>query len=137
MSLIQWESEIFSVGYPDMDDQHKIWISIINNLHGTLKGDDAVIESGEVLNAMLDYTQLHFSAEEALMLSVNYPGYKQHKLAHDRFIDKLNRLQDDLNSEEGILGADLMGIVSCWLKNWLVDHIVNMDKQYSSYLSAK
>jgi len=137
MRLIKWNSDIFGVGHPGMDRQHKMWISIINNLYDTLSGNDAVLESGDILNDMLDYTRLHFSAEENLMISVDYPHYKQHKLAHERFINKLNRLQKDVNANKDVLGSDINDLLKSWLKNWLVDHIINMDKQYSSYLSGK
>ncbi|VAX05907.1 hypothetical protein MNBD_GAMMA26-620 [hydrothermal vent metagenome] len=137
MSIIKWDPDMFSVKDPNIDDQHKTWISILNSLYNNLTAKGTAAQSRKILNAMLEYTQMHFATEEKLMLSIDYPKYKEHKVSHDRFIDKLTGLKHDLDAEDDILGIDLQHVLESWLKHWLVDHIINMDKQYSAYLPAK
>ena len=78
MSLIEWDESRFSVLVDDMDEQHKMWINLINILHDSLIGEGSEITPETAIQEMLDYTQYHFSKEEQLMRNANYPEFTTH-----------------------------------------------------------
>ena len=65
--------------------------------------------------------------------NINYPGYIDHKRAHESFIVQLNKIRNDITEGNIVLGTQVMSI----LKNWLEDHIVGMDKKYGEFATKK
>lgn len=131
MSLIEWDEGKFSVLVDEMDEQHKKWVGLINELHASLLGEGERVEPAEILREMLAYVDFHFKEEEQLMRNINYPNYIEHKRAHEAFIARLNNMEQDIEAGNIILGTQLMSV----LKNWLEDHIASMDKHYGEFAS--
>lgn len=71
--------------------------------------------------------------EERLLLQHTYPGYTQHKQLHANFINQLKDLQDRLENGHIRLTMKIMRS----LRNWLKDHIQNIDRQYAPFLKGK
>jgi hemerythrin len=64
MPKILWEQS-FCVDVPEIDEQHKKWITIINDLHELLlNGADFSESIQDKLLAMRDYGRVHFADEE-------------------------------------------------------------------------
>jgi len=131
MDLLTWNSEQFSVGIDEMDAQHKNWIALINKLHASLVQHDSIISPEQAIREMIDYTNLHFAKEEALMREAHFPDYDRHKLEHEYFVLKLEQLDQDITNSTHILKTQIMSI----LKNWLADHICKADKGYGAFFS--
>lgn len=132
MSLLTW-NERMMLGIQSMDNQHQRWIELINDLHEAMqqgKGSDAL---NQTLASMLDYTRVHFAHEERLLLRHSYPGYTQHKKLHDDFIKKIKDIQDRLQKNHILLTMEIMKS----LRDWLTDHIQNVDRQYAPFLKSK
>jgi len=130
MPRITWDDS-FSVSNDEIDEQHKKWIGIINDLHEALIGDvsigkDVTIQS---LKAMDDYTRFHFAHEEAFLRSVNYPGYDAHIELHEAFLKMMQKYLSDIEHDHVVLNTDIMKV----LKNWLQHHILEEDMKYASY----
>ena len=78
--LVEW-SERFSVGITKLDDHHKVLFNIINDM----KIECDKEKPGELdgfFRALLEYTEYHFTAEEAVMKKMNYPQIEDHKKQH-------------------------------------------------------
>lgn len=90
MPLIVW-NEGLSVGIYDMDEQHKKWIGIINELDDALLNKRSIEILTKIVKEMEDYTHLHFKEEERLMEGLNYPDLASHKVIHENF---KNMVQD-------------------------------------------
>ncbi|MBE9504341.1 MAG: hemerythrin family protein [Proteobacteria bacterium] len=127
MPLIEWDSDRFSVKNEKMDDQHKRWIEIINSLHESLMKSSGMETLEKVFQDVLDYTAFHFYEEEKLLEEMNYPHLYDHKVIHENFKEKMEKLKDEFMSGGIILRTEIMSI----LKNWLEDHIIKEDKRYS------
>ena len=130
MSRIIW-NDSFSVNNRCIDEQHKQWVVIINELHDALIGSvnigkDAVIDS---LTAMDDYTRFHFAHEEEFMRRVNYPEYDAHVKIHESFLNTVSEYVDSIWNERLVLNTEMMGV----LMNWLQQHILEEDMKFSSY----
>ncbi|HRS19073.1 MAG TPA: hemerythrin domain-containing protein, partial [Bacteroidales bacterium] len=82
MSLIVW-NPTFETGIPEIDYEHKVFVSIIQRLESALqaKNKTQVINTIEEL---LKYADFHFTSEENIMIREEYPDYQWHKRIHER-----------------------------------------------------
>lgn len=126
MSRMVWDAA-FSVKVDEIDEQHRRWIEIINELHDTLmvKGGGGRITE-RILAEMLDYTNFHFTFEEDYLQRIGYPGLDQHRLQHRYFLDTvLGKLQEE-QSGGLVLNTEVMRLLTVWLR----DHILTEDRKY-------
>ena len=129
MPLIDWNEDL-SVGVGEMDDQHKKWIAIINELHRSLMEGLGGNSLKEIVKEMEEYTDYHFSAEEELMEKAGYPDLGRHRRMHFGFRQEILRIKKDILGGEIVLQTQVMGI----MKNWLVDHIEEADREYGEFI---
>ena len=134
MSLIVWD-ETYSVNNPEIDDQHKTWIDITNELHDALMNADLkrLMETAEKdLTEMRDYTRYHFMAEEAFMQAADYPDFPAHKQIHDKFYIQIKDMCTDIEEGKLVLTTDIMKT----LKKWLQNHILTEDRKFREFRVA-
>ena len=129
MTNIQW-NDTYSVGFKLIDDQHKILISLINDLYvaqsfGTLQ--TAIIG---VLEKLAAYTVYHFNAEKELFAQYKYPKTSEHLAEHDYFVDKVKGFQQELNRGGILLSLKTMD----FLKDWTITHILGSDKEFGEFV---
>lgn len=129
--LVTW-SDRYSVGVGSIDGQHQKLVDLVNQLHSAMKVGKAAPQLGKILDSLAQYTVSHFTAEEAMMQRAGYQGLAAHKLEHDKLVAKVKALQADLRSGKVVLSHDILA----FLQNWLINHIMGVDKKYSSQLQA-
>lgn len=132
MKLIEWDEQKFSIRIDEIDKQHQQWIGLINDLNESLVGTESNLYPEEAIESVLAFTRHHFSFEEYLMKDIDYPGFAQHKKAHDDFLSKLVHVQEELNAGHYVLRTKLTKS----LKGWIESHILNEDQSYSDFLSG-
>lgn len=132
MAFMPWSDELV-LGLAEIDRQHHWLVDQTNALHDELSASEprrAVI--GGILEGLVDYTHNHFIVEEVLFQQHGYPETPAHKAEHDAFtgtaMDLLMRFED---GDEVSLEA--MG----FLKDWLIHHILKVDKAYTPFFKAK
>lgn len=131
--FIIWKNA-YSVKVDKLDSQHKKIISIINELYSHLNKKTTNPQMlNSIIDELKDYTHTHFHDEEYLLQVSEYPEYGNHKALHEkmtqRTFDMLKASQqnwDDLSYE-----------VLKFLKNWWINHIVDIDQKYVQYLNNK
>ncbi len=132
MAYIKWDTS-YETGIKKFDAQHQKLVNLINDLYEGMqqgKGKEAV---GRVLEELIKYTKEHFVDEEALMQQHNYPGYLAQKGEHERLVKEVATLMEKHKS-----GAMSLSIeTSTFLKNWLTNHILGVDKKYSVFFQGK
>jgi hemerythrin len=62
--LIQW-SDDFSVHIPEIDQQHQVLVSLLNQLHRAIRERHGKATSREILNRLAEYTRTHFSRSKS------------------------------------------------------------------------
>lgn len=130
--FLTW-NENYSVNVKELDDQHKIWMGLINNLHAAIrvgKGEQAL---NIIIDEVIRYTVFHFEYEESLLVKHDYPEESNHKKIHDDFARRVKDLKKTLDSG----GAVQSNTVLEQMKDWLINHIMKSDKQYSEFLNSK
>ena len=132
---IPWKKE-YSVNIQELDEQHKLLIQMINDLHGLIVRKSNPGTVCEVLERLIHYTRTHFDDEETLMRNSDFPGYEAHKARHDQFIGEVEALERRAKISQG--SEQLVGMEMLFkLKDWLVDHIVVMDMDYSRHMQSR
>jgi hemerythrin len=130
MAYITWSKD-FSVKVREIDAQHKTLVEKINQLHQSLLDNKGREAQKIIIEGMVDYANVHFETEEKYMRRLKYPGYQTHKAEHVRFAEKAFELQKRSNDSGFVLTLEIMS----FLKNWLQEHILVIDKEYSEFFN--
>lgn len=123
--LVQWSDKL-STGLPLIDEQHKMLVAYINDLHRAMRQglDDAKLM--EVLSALYNYTVSHFSTEEQFFTHSNYADTQSHINLHRAFTGRIAEFRDGLQHGSAQVSMELLQ----FLKDWLIKHIQGTDHQY-------
>jgi len=130
MAYINW-SEDFSVNVGEIDAQHKMLVEKFNLLHQSLLDNKGSEAQKTIIEGMVDYANVHFETEEKYMRRLNYPGFRKHKSEHERFAEKAFELHKRINNSGFVLTLEILS----FLKNWLQEHILVIDKEYSKHFN--
>ena len=123
MTYFAWNDDL-KVGNTFIDNDHQKLIVLVNQLHDAMAQGHGKEVLGKTLSELIKYTQEHFKREEDHMRQIAYPGYGAHKQEHDKLIKEVVDLQDKFNAGNGMLSVQ----VSSFLRGWLVNHIMKVDK---------
>jgi hemerythrin-like metal-binding protein len=132
VDFMPW-SDKFELGIASIDEQHSELVKMVNELHRAMKLKRGAKETGSVLERLADYTVYHFSHEEKLFETHQYPDRMQHKVIHDELVAKVVDFKKQFDQGRAGLSMDLMVFLTDWLKN----HIMKTDKAYVSFLREK
>lgn len=126
--LFDWDPTVYTVLVGEMDDQHKVLIGMMNELHARFEAGAAHAVLQRILDRLADYTVRHFREEEQYLEAIDYPQLADHKAIHQRLLGTLldNKARFDA-------GGDLTPDFFAFLKNWLASHIRGVDKQYGRF----
>lgn len=123
-------SESWSVGVPEVDDDHRALFDLIEMISSTSKGDEARAVTGTVLGALMDYTEFHFEREERMQQAIGYQGFAGHKAKHDKLKAQVQDYQTRFNQDPA--SVDVSDL-SLFLQKWLVEHILKEDMLYKPF----
>ena len=132
MPLLTWNDD-YSVHIDEIDEQHKLWVRMLNDLHDAMKAGKGKDKVGETLSGLVNYTKVHFAKEEELMRSAGYRYFAEHKRIHEDMVKEVESLLTRYKSGELVITLEVMQ----FLKNWLSEHILLTDKNYGPYLNSR
>jgi hemerythrin len=128
---ITWSSTL-SFGIKLIDDQHKEFIDLVNEmyLHATGNNKKEHEYFSKVIQKAVHLLQVHFATEEKLMSAIHYPDYAEHKRNHECFIlDVVINIRNFETDKHYSLYS-----FTKFLKDCVLSHIGVMDKQYHLYI---
>ncbi len=131
-ALVNW-SEDLGVGVQEIDEQHKVLVGLLNELHEAVQQHHGSAVCAEILRRLAEYTRTHFAVEESLMRILAYPDFERHKGEHDALSAQVAQLQTKLASGEATITFELLH----FLKVWLTKHIQESDRRYGVYFLEK
>lgn len=120
----------YSVNHPVMDEHHRTLFKLVDRVNGAFLEQNEYEVIGEVLASLIDYTKMHFAAEEQLMRKAGFPGLAQHKKAHDGLVAHVEELQRRHREGDSSVTTEMSQFM---LKDWLLKHILGMDEMYAPY----
>lgn len=118
-----WKESEHSVGYTEMDDQHRMIFSIINNLFSN--EGESVKNKVKVLTELIDYSNVHFTSEEDMLNDISYAERFDHALLHDEYNERLVYFLDHIDEIE-------IDEVYEFASLWWSSHILVEDMKYKS-----
>ena len=124
-------SPIYSVGIPEIDEQHKTLFELLDQLHAAVITRRGSTVCGEVLNQLLDYTRIHFALEQSLMHLARYPDYEAHCRQHEDLMTEVEALREKVNAGTVAISFELLQ----FLRNWLSKHILGEDMKYAEFFN--
>ena len=125
MAYIEWQPD-YSVGVTLIDDQHKHFVGILNNLYEQIQTAQTN-KLDSIIKELMEYTKTHFATEEKYFKEFNYEHSAEHIAEHERLIAKVSKFLDEKVENQLIKSFELLE----FLENWLVGHLATMDKSYT------
>lgn len=128
MAFVQWDDAL-SVGVPEIDEQHKSLVAMLNTLHdaASTDGDKSIVPV--IITRLKEYALMHFATEERCMKRNKYPELLDHMSEHAFFVSKVKDFTATNVDEVNMLPA-----VLDFLKKWLVEHISSVDIKMGRFL---
>jgi|SRR5208283_3182348 len=132
MALVEWTQKL-SVGIPSIDKQHQKLIELLNAFFVSVQNKDGKGKIATVIKGLKDYTIEHFNSEEAVMRIHKYPGLEVQVREHESFVKTVQDFEDRFNKGKLILTLEITNFI----RDWITNHIMNVDKQYSDFLAQR
>jgi hemerythrin-like metal-binding protein len=134
--LIVWNDGLVT-GIDKIDEQHQILINLFNEAYTKLTANNNADFLEQITRDLLSYALYHFETEEELMQKYGYSEEKtgdieRHILQHRSFSAKVVAVHNDIKAGILISREDLLA----FLNSWLINHILNTDKQLAAFLLA-
>jgi hemerythrin len=118
--IYEWDDGM-KIGYPEIDEQHKMLFDFMNEFFSSCGAGADVEEVQKIIDYLEAYSQTHFADEEKIQIDNNYPAYSQHKRYHEEFKIVVRGLRADL--ERMGPTPELIAQIEMAVGSWLVDHI--------------
>ena len=125
MSILTWNDQLM-IGIDSVDRQHEHLVMLTNRLDEVLALGAELQTVVDTVNELVDYTVYHFHHEEELMekAAFNPEMFAKHREQHQEFVEKMARVQADVQNDVGVISKDLLD----FLVDWLCQHILHTDK---------
>jgi hemerythrin len=128
----QWKDE-YSVGNETLDDQHRLLLEIVRELHSAMAAGHGNDVAGNVLLRLADYSVVHFAAEEDLMKKHGFPQLAAHRAEHRTFTEEILAFKKAFEAGSVNVTPDLV----IFLQHWLHEHTQGSDQKYSEFLTSR
>jgi len=134
--LIVWNDKLVT-GIGKIDEQHQILVNLFNEANIKLTANNNAKFLEEITRNLLSYALYHFETEEGLMQKYDYiensiEDADAHIRQHRSFSAKVVAVRNDIKAGVLVSREDLLS----FLNSWLIDHILNTDKQFAAFLLA-
>ena len=126
MAII-WNEQRMATGVQEVDEQHKELIRHFNEFHEAMahgKGQSTAIS---LLSFLADYTETHFTCEEACMTRYKCPAAATNLAAHNSLRKQIAELRGHIKDNKLTI-MDLVKVEQT-LGAWIQDHICTVDIQ--------
>lgn len=126
---ISWQ-EHFSVNHPVLDEQHKMLLSVLNQMIDDLisyeSGDSSSMEQNiSIFNSMQDS---HLKYEEGVLSEKHFPALEEHRNRHG---DYREQMQDLIGQPASIANFQHLVVI---IREWFQSHVLVEDMKYRPYM---
>lgn len=125
MSIV-WKDE-YSVGIDSIDEQHKKFIDILNELSQAFLSKSHKDSLAKILDDLEVYSEQHFAYEENFFKEFHYDDTVRHSEKHEVFRKQVHDMKQRLEEGDDLLEYDMF----LFANDWLVVHIQQEDKKYA------
>ena len=128
MAFLSWHAR-FSVGHPEIDQQHQRLFELVNHFDDVLKMG-LQEELPLIVDDLRALSEVHFRFEEELIQRSGFPQVAEHRKMHDELLDQVRMMRASL----AVGGHVSHKAVVRFLADWLQNHILREDMEYKPYL---
>lgn len=134
IEVFPW-NENFATGIPQIDEQHKRLVHLLNMLACGLAYQADSSELNRIFNELSDYAVYHFATEEKIWRQFlgNDPLEADHEKSHEKFVTDVLTIKA-ADSSKNI--NEILKDVLSFLTHWLAFHILESDKRLSKVVAA-
>jgi len=122
--------ESFKTGHPDIDDDHRNLVEVINLIHDAINSED-IEQCNNLLDSFVEVARNHFASEETILREVGFPGIDKHCEYHAGLLERAEATKN-LCQEMG--NPDLLMVCFGEMSGFLIDDVVKGDHEFISYL---
>jgi hemerythrin len=133
----EWEiawSDFLSVGVPEMDDEHRQFISRVNELNRAIIDSEGKAAVQRRMNLMLAQATEHFAHEEELLGKVKFPLAADHSVRHLELTAQFGRVMKEFEQTDVSYIWALKGL---HLSQLLIEHLLKEDMQYRDFIRGR
>ena len=125
---IEWPDK-YSVSHPELDDQHKRLIVLVNQLLDAPSLSVSSEAVSDAISKIIEHTEQHFQTEEQFISQIDYPELAEHKESHSILLSEVAHIRlDIMNRQEGAPQHLLH-----YLMKRIDNHILKEDMKYRDY----
>jgi len=132
MTLLSWSKE-YLIGDETIDTEHQTLFGMVNQFHDHWLEKQDRQEITYLLTDLVRYAEQHFQHEEAIMAAAGFPSLEHHHDIHDRIVERIFTLRYEYEISDPHMEQDTLK----FLKNWIIDHVVNEDYHFRAFLARK
>lgn len=131
-----WKEQ-YKIGVTNIDEQHRALFSrvagFIQAVRGAGQWEDKIDKVKDTLEFMKAYVIFHFDDEEEYQQEIGYPGYVEHKQAHEKFKGAIAEYEKRFEQEG--YHEELVQEFGGKLMTWLIMHVAAMDQKIGEYVN--
>jgi len=125
--------DTFHIGTEDMQAEHRSQFGMVDTLCDALRQGRDQSEIDDILEQVIDYTHVHFMAEQLLMRIHEYPQSQVHCREHARVLEQLQALRRDVHAGTVTNALDVIKTI----RKGLRAHIRESDLALSNFLGDR
>jgi hemerythrin len=118
----EWDEKTQNTGVEIIDNHHKKYVEIINNLVDLLNQNKFKLEILDIFHKLLNLAESYFIDEELFYKTHNYKSLTLHKQQHAEFVHKIQYFHDEYKKGESVC-ENMMKFLDRWFK----EHILKED----------
>jgi hemerythrin len=124
-----WGSQL-SVGIPEIDEEHRLFFSRVNDLDMALFSRKNKAKIQELMDVLIADAIIHFEHEERLFVQYQYPEFTLHIGGHAQIVDELMKIK---------LQFSMMAFRTEWIgkstqiRDLLINHLLKADMKYRDF----
>lgn len=125
-------NERLDLGNEAMDHEHHLQIGLVSAFVDAVeKGHPGMAR--RVVEQLLEFSSVHFGAEDLLMENASYPERAVHGRDHERFLEQIRELQRTYAA-----GEEEVAITSALdLRSALAAHMGDADRRLAAYVAPR
>ncbi len=118
-------------GRDEMDGEHHVQLGLLYALREAVQAGQGE-NVRDVLDRLIEYSKMHFAAEQLLMRMYQYGDYDGHLGEHEQMIQSLEMLRADQAAVDGVVREQALDA----LDTGLLGHIRGADSALGRYLAG-
>lgn len=118
-------SEGLSVGNATIDSEHRDLLEIINDVENAIRARDSTALP-QLFEMLVNSVNVHFSDEEKIARIIGF-DFAHNKLEHQYVQSELRHMREELAFNNGSWSESVAEHYSCFLGEWMIQHILQED----------